>query len=475
MFEAIFTALFSGAGIGLVIFGVIMFALIWAILSLRVVVPVNKVHAVQYRKTNVEYGRGKPAGNVYYAWPSWLPILGIAKAEVPTEIFKIDLFGYESYDVKRIPFLVDVTAFYRVSDPVMSAQRSSNHADLVEQLRQSLKGSIRSILAQYPLDQIMQDRSVFSERFTTEVGEQIKEFGVSTVQCIELMDISDVQGSDVIQNMMAKEKSKIEAEARTIVAQNKRDAAIAETQAQREADLALQEAQQQVGIRTAEREREVGIAAEQAHQQVLEQNKLTTERKLEIKRLSDTREADIAREVANTNAKKEQEVAIVQAEGYKTTAIINADADREAATREADAAMYAKKREAEGTLALGSAKAKAEEAMLMAPVNSQIALAKEIGENQGYQTFLLQQEQIVANRDVGTKMAEALVNADVRLIGGMGANGNDPQAGLSGIMDMFTPKGGSNLSSALAALAITDEGAKLVNRIVGGSKNSTEE
>ena len=40
-------------------------------------------------------------------------------------------------------------------------------------------------------------------------------------------------------------------------------------------------------------------------------------------------------------------------------------------------------------------------------------------------------------------------------------------AGLNGIMDMFTPKGGLNLTGALTALAATNEGAELVKRITG--------
>jgi len=457
-----------GAVIGIAIVLLIAFVLVKFILNLRTVVPVNMVHSVQYRNKTVEYGRAKDAGNVYYKWPSWIPLLGVSYAEVPESIFKIDLIEYEAYDNKRTPFLVDVTAFYRITDPALAAQRSSDPKLLREHLGQSLKGVVRSILAKHTLDSIMQDRSIFAEQFTKEVETQVREFGVSTVQSIELMDIKDAPSSKAITNLMAMEQSRISAESRRIVAENEREASIAETNAKRDRELAIQEAARDVGVRTAQREQEIGVASEQSRQVVLEQGRITKERELEIQRTNETIQADIARTVAKTNAQRDQDVAVVQAEAYKQTAVINADADKEAATREADAMLYTKTREADGIRQVGEAQGAAEQAMLMAPVNAQVALANEIGANEGYQQFWIVKEQLTVSRDVGIAMSAALEKADIRLVGGMGANGNDPQCGLSGIMDMFTPKGGLNLTGALTALAATNEGAELVKRLTGG-------
>lgn len=477
MFEQVVAAL--GFNPVVLVVTAIVLSIVWylvkQILELRVVVPMNMVHSVQYSKKTVVYGRDKADGNVYYKWPSWLPWFGVAVSEVSESIFKIDLVKYEAYDNKRTPFLVDVTAFYRIVNPALAAQRSSDHKLLRDHLEQSLKGVVRSILAKHPLNSIMEDRSIFAEQFTNEVKSQVAEFGVIPVQSIELMDIQDAAGSKVIANLMAVEQARIDAESRTAVAENERQASIAETESKRDREIAVQEAARDVGIRTAEREKAVGIATEQSRQTVLEQGKVTKERELEIQRTNDTTKAEIERTVATTNARRDQDVAIVQAEGYKKTTIINAEADREAAQREADANLYTKQRDAEGTRTLGEAVAAAEQASLMAPVNSQIELAREIGSNEGYQKFLLTKEQIIVSRDVGIEMAKCLTSADIRLVGGMGASGTDPQAGLSGIMDMFTPKGGLNLTGALTALAATNEGAELVKRITGATTgNKTE-
>lgn len=40
---------------------------------LRRVVPTNMVHIVQSSKATTAFGKGKDAGNTYYAIPSWVP------------------------------------------------------------------------------------------------------------------------------------------------------------------------------------------------------------------------------------------------------------------------------------------------------------------------------------------------------------------------------------------------------------------
>lgn len=61
---------------GLVALGIIGFLTLWVV-SLRRVVPTNMVHIVQSAKTTTSYGSGKTNGNVYYQWPSFLPVIGV--------------------------------------------------------------------------------------------------------------------------------------------------------------------------------------------------------------------------------------------------------------------------------------------------------------------------------------------------------------------------------------------------------------
>lgn len=440
----IFIALIAAAAI----FGIGLFlAFIW-----RRVVPTNMVHIVQSSKNTVSYGRGRDAGNTYYAIPAFIPFFGVTVTSFPESIFDISLRDYEAYDTGRLPFVVDIKAFFRIADSQIAAQRVANFQELQGQLMGVLQGAVRGILGNNKLENIMQDRSNLGEMFTKEVNDQLQEWGVTTAKMIEFMDIRDSNGSQVIYNMMAKEKSRIEMESRVTVANNIREAEMKEIEANREIALSKTQAQQQVGIRQAEADKEVGIAKEKSNQEVQSETKITTERLMEVKKVEEVKSAEIARDVA-----------VVKAEQDKQVQVVNADAEKESTIRIAAGKLDATKKDAEGIQAVGAARADAEKQMLLAPVNAQLTLAKEIGENQAYQEYLVKVENIKASQAVGVEMAGAIKAADLKII----ANGGDVQSGIGNLADIFTPKGGTSIGGMLTALGQTEEGAALLEKVVG--------
>lgn len=407
---------------------------------LRRVVPTNMVHIVQSSKKTVSYGKGQDAGNTYYAWPSWVPKIGVTITKFPESIFKVRLDNYDAYDVARLPFVVDVTAFFRIEKSDVAAQRVSSFEELRTQLTDVLQGAVRRILATNALEGIMESRSELGEQFTKEVDHQIAEWGVKSVKSIEFMDIRDANGQQVIANIMAKEKSRIEKESRVTVAGNNQAAQLAEIEAQRHVEVSKQEAEQAVGIRTAEKDKEVGIARELSTQEIQAQAKVTTEKQMEVEQVRREREATIAANVQVTEAEGEKRARIIEAEGV----------------------LEATTREAEGIKAKGVAEADAQEKMLMAPVSAQLALAKEIGDNDGYQTYLIAVERVKAGQVVGVQVAEALKEAELKVIS---TGGGDVLGGVSKLADMVTPAGGTSLAGMLSALSATDEGAALLGAV----------
>src|ERR1700760_4018404 len=101
----------------LVIVGVavLLFLLICAI-AFRTVVSTNYVHIVQSSRRTTSFGRGQEKGNVYYAWPSWVPLIGVRTTVLPVSVFQQSLMDYAAYDVDRVPFVIDVVAFFRIKD-----------------------------------------------------------------------------------------------------------------------------------------------------------------------------------------------------------------------------------------------------------------------------------------------------------------------------------------------------------------------
>lgn len=418
------------------IFAAAVIGLILIPVFLRTVVPTNEVHIVQSSKRTTSYGKGMDSGNTYYSWPSWIPKIGVVKSKLTLSVFSIDLNNYEAYDSGRLPFMVDIKAFFRISDSGTAAERVNTFEELKTQLQSILQGAVRSILGKNDLESILSERGVFGKQFTEEVGAQLKQWGCETVKNIEFMDIRDSKESVVIRNIMEKKKSLIEMQSRIEVAENKKNAQIAETEATQAADIKIQEAEQIVGIRTAQKDQEIGKAKELAIQQVQQQAKITTEIEMSVRQVEQVRAAEIVRETQVVAADQEKQTTVIKAEG----------------------ALEATKRLSEGIKIEGDARAEAEKLMQLAPVEAQIVLAKEIGGNDGYQNYLISIRTVEANQAVGIEQAGALKAAQIKII----SNSGDPVSGVNNVMDLFSSKGGTSAGAMLEAFANTEVGAAML-------------
>lgn len=439
------------------VLGVLALALVIA-MALRRVVETNMVHIVQSGRKTTSYGKDRPAGNVYYEIPASVPVFGVTVTEFPESVFNVSLKDYEAYDTGRLPFLVDVTAFFRIANSDMAAHRVSNFEELHAQLHAVLQGAVRRVLAIHKLEEIMEARGDLGTAFTKEVDGQLTEWGVKTVKNIEFMDLRDSGASQVIRNIMAKEQSRIDMESRTTVAANTQAAQQREIDAQREVALQQQQAAQAVGERTAQQQQAVGIAEEKAKQEVLAEAKLTAERNMEVKQVQDVRAAEINRSVALVEAERDKGVQIVDAEGEKQRTEIVAQGNLTAATLHA-----------QGVEVEGRAQGAAKEAVLMAEVTPQMALAKEIGANDGYQGYLVRIEQVKAGQVVGVAQADALKAADIKVI----VNGGDVPSGMNNITDIFTSKGGQAVGAMLEGLAQTETGRAVVEKVTKPKPNGS--
>lgn len=442
-------------------------------LLFRRVVETNEVHIVQTANKTTSYGKDTDNGNSYYQFPSWVPVVGVTKIVLPVSVFSIKIDGYEAYDVGRLPFMVDITAFFRIKDSNLAAQRVTSLEDMRSQLTDIIQGSIRSILASKQLEDILQQRSEFGQEFTLAVKEQLQNWGIEPVKNIELMDIRDSRDSKVIFNIMEKKKSEIEKESRMTVAENRKLAEIAEINAKQATDIKTQEAEKAVGLKTVENEREVAISRQQANQQVAEQEKVTKEKEMEVIKVAEVKQAEIAKQVEIVKAEQEQRkieidadarknAKIKDSEAQKESQILTAQGEKEKTFLEASALLEMKDKESQGIQKIGSAEAEALRLRELAPINAQIELAKEIGENQGYQTYLISIKQIEANQIVGIEQAKALASADLKVI----ANEGNVANGIGKIGEVLSSKGGTNIASMLEGLAQSEQGKALIDKFI---------
>jgi flotillin len=415
MSETIFLSLVYGVPVLLVL------GIVFKILSLRRIFPTNVVHIVQRGTQTVSYGVGKTS-NVYYEFPSWLPKIGVEVRELPVSNFDIDLFEYSAYDKDRVPFVVDVKAFFHISDTNIAAAKVESYQELKKQLENVVQGAVRSILAKSKLEEIMEERSIFGLQFTEAVNADLENWGVASIKNIELMDVRDATGSKVIHQIMAKRMSAIDMESRTEVALNNRKAEQAELEAQKniavtrsETQKAAGEAnaksQQAIGIANAEATKKAGIAEQNSISDIAEAERATRLQQMEVIKVAEIKQAEID---------KERE--IIEAEKRKRTVAISAEADKFKVETDAEAHLAAKRKEAEGVQAVGEAEAKviaakgnseaeAEKANQLASVTAQTELAKEIGENQPYQDYLIRVKNVDKDEVVEVAKAEAMARA----------------------------------------------------------------
>jgi flotillin len=429
---------------------------------LRRVVPTNEVHIIQSRKATISYGKDMSQGTTYYEWPHWIPVFGVTKTILPVSVFDLDLASYEAYDKGRLPFVVDIKAFFRIVDSNVAAQRVSSFEELQGQLKAVVQGAVRTILASNEIEEIMQGRSKFGEEFTKEVSSQLTNWGVATVKNIEMMDIRDHQSSAVIRNIMEKKKSHIEMQSRTEVAKNMQIAQIAEVEAQKITEIQKQQAMQEIGQRTAEKDKQIGIAQQLASQEIKEQERITKEKEMNINRVAEVKAAEIEREKNLVKADQIRQSGIIVAEGEKQKSIIGAEGTKQETILKAEGNLQTQQLDAQGIKAQGEAKAEAERLMQLAPINAQIELAKEIGSNDKYQHYLLSIRKIEADQAIGIEQAKALKDADLKVI----ANGGDVVSGINKLTDVFSAKGGTEIGGMLEAVAQSEQGKALLGKIL---------
>jgi flotillin len=443
------------------------------ILRLRRIVPTNVVHIVQRGSTTTSYGVGRTS-NVYYEWPSWLPRIGVSVRELPVSNFDIELKRYEAYDKDRVPFVVDVKAFFTISDTNVAAEKVESFLELKVQLENVVQGAVRSILAKSKLEEIMEERSIFGEKFTSMVNADLKNWGVESIKNIELMDVRDADGSHVIQQIMAKRMSAIDKESRVEVARNRQEAEQAELDAEQE--IAVKKADterisgeakaisaQAIGVANAKSLEVSGIAQQNSLMKVAEAQKTTEEKNMEVIRVTQVKQAEIDKESEVINAEKRKRTTEIEAEASKYKVEVEAAADLEAKKK------YAEGVEAEGTAqakiiaAKGKSEAEAEKAKQLASVIAQTELAKEIGDNKGYQDYLIRVKTVEKEQIVEVAQAEAygkaLENADLKIL----ANSGDVQSGMNKFTDILSSKGGTQINGLIESLKQTPEGKSLVS------------
>ncbi|MBE1877014.1 flotillin family protein [Myceligenerans pegani] len=267
----------------------------------------------------------------------------------------------EGVDANRIKVAIKASVNFKVRGDEegvrRAAQRFLSQQDmLTEIIKEALEGSLRSIVGDMTLEEIISDRKGLSDRVVQSTKMDLAEQGLQ----IDILNISDIStpGSDYLENLGRAESARArqlaevsEAEAKRIsefavieaaeqIAQRQKELDLKKAAIKAETDKAQAEAEAAGQLARAEQDRNVAIEEREA---MAEKARVEQERlDIEIRKPA---EARAYAQVQEANARRDAENASTQADAFKRTTI--AEANKTAAIQDAEAAAEAVRRAGE--------------------------------------------------------------------------------------------------------------------------------
>jgi flotillin len=258
-------------------------------------------------------------------------------------------------DKNRIKIAIKASINFKVRGDEEGVRRAgqrflSQQGTLTEIIKESLEGSLRSIVGDMTIEQIISDRKSLSDRVVAETKADLVEQGLQ----VDLLNISDIStpGSDYLANLgraeaararQVAEVSEAEAsraaefariEASEQIAERQKALSLRQASIKAETDRANAEAEAAGQLAKAEQDKAVALLERDA---LSEQANVTQERlDIEIRKPA---EAEAYAEVQRATALRDAANAATEADAFKRTKI--AEANKVAAVQDAEAAATA--------------------------------------------------------------------------------------------------------------------------------------
>ncbi|GAA1869568.1 SPFH domain-containing protein [Myceligenerans crystallogenes] len=267
----------------------------------------------------------------------------------------------EGVDSNRIKIAIKASVNFKVRGDDEGVRRAaqrflSQQNALTDIIKEALEGSLRSIVGDMTIEEIISDRKGLSDRVVQSTKLDLAEQGLQ----IDILNISDIStpGSDYLANLGRAEAARVrqlaeisEAEARRAsefaaiaaaeqIAERQKELDLKSALIQAETDRARAEADAAGQLARAEQDRRVAVEEREA---MAEKARVEQERlDIEVRKPA---EARAYAEVQEANARRDAANAATQADAFKRTTI--AEANKKAALLDAEAAAEAMRRAGE--------------------------------------------------------------------------------------------------------------------------------
>lgn len=444
---------------------VLLLALMGIIAYYYVRVPPNKVAVVFGRRVRDAEGNAVGfrlvQGGGFVKWP-----IVISVEWLSLEVMAIPVTTAGAVTIDGVPVRAESLANIKIGS-TESLQRAAAERFLamrLEQIReliqQMMEGHLRAIIGTMTVEDLIRNRSAFSERLVEQSARDLETMGL-VIDNMPIREITDEHGY-------------IEALGRKRTAEVRRDAQIGMAEAQRDADIKASEARQigetakivaDVGIAEADKNKRISVAqfdadanaarsrADQAgplaEAQARQEVEVQQVRILEVQRKAQIavaeqeaarmeqelvatriRPAEADQKKAVIDAEAGRQAAIVQAEGARQAAIIRAQGDRDAriAAAEAEQAQLEKAGAGEGFRARATGEGEAEAIRARGLAEADATRAQALAEAEG-----MRQKAEAWERYGDAAVIQLLVERYPEIIRAMGAPMNAIGTGLSNI------------------------------------------
>lgn len=402
---------------------------------------------------------GQKTNPIYYAFPSWVPYLGVTVQRMPLSIINIVVKDYETFAKGNPRFVIDVTVYCKIIDIAEAARRFPGRkiSDFQDGMKEIVISAIRKTTANYSIEDVIAKREEISADLTRELAPDFTKWGVELTN-VAIVSIRDpIDGSStVIHDISAKMEAQINSNSRQEVANRNRDAEIVEADTFEIAEKRKIEAKEHVDMREQDRIMEVA-----------KREKVATEERMNVYRIKEVQKAEIDAEAAVRRAEGEKRAMVETATGNRERLALEGEGEAKKIEFEGKAKANVTEitmvAEANGNKAKLIAAAEGTKAQLFAEADGMMEKAKA----QEYQQTNAQAIRMIEKDErIGLALAEALKAADVQYIG----SGNPEN-----FLDLFTVKGGLGIGGMLKALNAaepdaTEKIASLIKSVVDRSE-----
>ncbi len=160
------------------------FETIGLILVIAVVLLVIFLRQIDQYERGILFTMGRYSRTINPGWRIVIPLFqGLKKIDIRTKA--VDVPDQEAITRDNIPVHINAVIYYKILDPAKAVLEIENYYYATSQLAQT---TMRNMVGEYTLDQLLQDRHSVADKIKTAVDDMTDDWGIDVLS-VELKDV----------------------------------------------------------------------------------------------------------------------------------------------------------------------------------------------------------------------------------------------------------------------------------------------